>query len=519
MLKINQIVCPLDADMNQLKPYIAKKCHLQPEDILSYTLLRQSLDARKQRCYKLTVLIDTPLEKRLLKKKDPDITLAEPFVPYNYPVIETPVRPLVVGLGPAGMFAALALAKAGCRPIVLERGKSVDERIADVEAFWKTGQLNPVSNVQFGEGGAGTFSDGKLTTRIKDQRISFILQELVEAGADPKILYQQHPHIGTDKLRTIVKTIRQKIMQLGGEVLFEHQVTNFLIQSGKIEGVIANQKTFLSPHVILAIGHSATDTFRQLNQQGIAMEAKDFAVGVRIEHPQSWVNQVQYKQDAQNPHLPAAEYRLTHTTSTGRGVYTFCMCPGGTVVCAASALGQQVINGMSESERNKENANSAILVQVTQKDLTGGLFAGLDYIEQLEKKAWQMGNESFQACAQWAPDFLNSKHPPFALTSSYPFSLKFVDLHDLFDDFLCQALQEALSAFDRKMPGFARGLLIAVESRSSCPIRIVRDARQVSLSTQGLYPCGEGAGYAGGIVSSALDGLRCAEAVMRDLKT
>jgi len=518
MLQVNQITCSLDQDMNQLKGLIAKKCKIKEDDILSYTLIRQSFDGRKQPCFKLSVLLETSQEKKLLKTKHPDIVQVQPLKRIQYGPCNTEKRPIVIGFGPAGMFAALALAEAGTRPIILERGKPVEERIIDVEEFWKTGKLNPESNVQFGEGGAGTFSDGKLTTRVKDERIRYILEKLVEAGADSSILYQQHPHIGTDKLRWIVRNIRKKIIELGGEIHFNSQCTALILDNGKVVGAKVHHENYYSTEIILAIGHSATDTFKALHHQGVFMESKDFAIGVRIEHPQEWVNHTQYKEYANHPVLNSAEYRLTYTTTKNRGVYTFCMCPGGTVVPSSSSEGQLVVNGMSESGRDKANANSAVLVQVRKEDFGFGLFDGLNYAEKLERKAYTMGKSSWRAPAQWAPDFLKSNEEPFELNGTYALNHEFVDLHDLFDDFITEALEEGLKNFDRKMPGFARGLLTAVESRSSCPLRITRNASLESLSIQGLFPCGEGAGYAGGIVSSALDGLRCAEAVLNQYK-
>jgi len=416
------------------------------------------------------------------------------------------------------MFAALLLAEQGCRPIVLERGKCVEKRIQDVEHFWKTGELNEASNVQFGEGGAGTFSDGKLTTRVKDKRIEYVMDKLVEHGADPSIKWHTHAHIGTDKLRNIVRSIRNRILQLGGEVHFESQVTLLKITDGQIEGVYVNDDFYPSNHVFLAIGHSACDTFHQLHTQKIAMESKDFAVGVRVEHKQALINQCQYGQYASHPSLPSAEYRLAHQTSNGRGVYTFCMCPGGFVVPASSHQGKLVINGMSESKRDQINANSALLVQIRKEDFGNGLFDGLHYIEKLEKKAFELGGSNYKAPMQNSLDFLSDQiSTEFKdVKPSYALGGTLCDLKELFDEHIIQSLKEGLLAFDKKLPGFADGLLTAVESRSSSPLRILRDSTYQSVSVKGLYPIGEGAGYAGGITSSALDGLRAVEACLTE---
>ena len=515
MLQINQVVCPLDVDLTQLHFYIAKKCRIKPEDILRYTVLRKSLDARETPCLKISVLLDTPLEKKLLARKNRDIQKAIKIPPLVYPRSSFLDRPIIVGFGPAGMFAAMALAEAGCRPIILERGRMMEQRIQDVETFWKTGKLDPISNVQFGEGGAGTFSDGKLTTRIKDQRISYILHKLVEAGANPDILIEQHPHLGTDKLRQIVPQLRKKIEKMGGEFYFECHVDRCIIEKNRLIGVACKNQEFRSQHIIFAIGHSATDTYHMLHKANVAMSQKDFAVGVRVEHAQKWVNHTQYQHYADHSALKNAEYRLTHTTCDGRGVYTFCMCPGGSVVAASSSENQLVINGMSESSRSSNNANSAILVQVKTSDLLPHLFAGLEYLETIEKKAFELGGQHFKAPIQQIRNFLKLPQLEPDIQASYPLNKTICDLHDLFDPFICKALEEALIAFDHKMPGFVSGLLTAPETRSSSPLRIQRNENCES-NIKGLYPCGEGAGYAGGIMSSALDGLRCAEAILKD---
>ncbi len=515
MLQINQISCPIDSNVNNLEKFIAKKCHIKESDILSYRLIRQSLDARKELCYKVSVLLETPLEKKLLKKKNNDITLADEPKKISFHCHNFDERPIVIGFGPAGIFCALALAEAGCKPIVLERGKAVDQRVKDVEDFWKTGILNPHSNVQFGEGGAGTFSDGKLTTRVKDARISYILEKLVEAGADEKIIYQQHPHIGTDKLREIVKNIRNRIIELEGEIFFEHQVNELIIKNKQILGVKVNNKELMSSHVVLAIGHSAIDTLKTCYKQEIAMEAKDISIGVRIEHLQDWVNTVQYKEHVNHPSLASAEYRLTMKTSNQQGVYTFCMCPGGSVVAASSEHEKLVVNGMSESKRDNIFANSALLVQVKSIDKKD-VFSSLNYIENLEKKAFELAKQSYQAPAQAAQDFLLNKTTTVLPQNSYSLGCTSINLHDLFDEDIIIALKEAILEFDKKMPGFSNGLLIALESRSSSPFRMLRNDELQSINVNGLYPCGEGVGYAGGIISSSLDGLRCAEAILNE---
>ncbi len=519
MLQIQQIECTLDQTIEDLPSLIAKKLKIRTSDLLSMEIVKESLDARKTLVRKYTCNIEVKNEKAILKKMLKFVSSIEHAVPYQFECHKTlPERPIVIGFGPAGMFAALLLAEKGQKPIVFERGKCVEERIKDVESFWKSGQLNEASNVQFGEGGAGTFSDGKLTTRVKDRRIDYVMDKLIEHGADASIKWHTHAHIGTDKLRNIVKNIRKKIIELGGEIHFESQVHTLIIKDGTIQGVKVHDQVYSSQHVFLAIGHSACDTFHDLYRQNVAMESKEFAVGVRIEHKQALINQCQYGEFASHPSLPAAEYRLAHQTSNGRGVYTFCMCPGGFVVPASSHQGKLVVNGMSESQRNQINANSALLVQIRKDDFGSGLFDGLHYIEALERKAFLMGGSNYRAPMQNSSDFLKDK-PSVSfkdIQPSYALGGTLCDLSQLFDPQIVQSLKEGLLAFDKKLPGFADGLLTAVESRSSSPLRILRNTDYQSISIKGLYPIGEGAGYAGGITSSALDGLRAVEACLSE---
>lgn len=519
MLQIQQIECTLDQTIEDLPSLIAQKLKISEADLFSMEIVKESLDARKTLVRKYTCNIEVKNEKAILKKKLKFVSSIEPAVPYHFDCQKKlPDRPIVVGFGPAGMFAALLLAEKGQKPIVFERGKCVEKRIQDVEKFWKTGQLQEASNVQFGEGGAGTFSDGKLTTRVKDRRIDYVMDKLIEHGADASIKWHTHAHIGTDKLREIVRNIRNTIIQLGGEIHFESQVHALSIKNDAVQGVVVHDQIYPSQHVFLAIGHSACDTFYELYDQNVAMESKEFSVGVRIEHKQTLINQCQYGIHAHHPSLPAAEYRLAHQASNGRGVYTFCMCPGGFVVPASSHQGKLVINGMSESQRNQINANSALLVQIRKEDFGPGVFDGLQYIEALEKKAFVMGGGNYRAPMQNSADFLKDQ-PSVSfrdIQPSYALGGTLCDLSQLFDPQIVQSLKEGLIAFDKKLPGFADGLLTAVESRSSSPIRILRNSDYQSTSFKGLYPIGEGAGYAGGITSSALDGLRAVEACLKE---
>lgn len=520
MIRVNQIYLTLDEEKEQLKEKVAHKLRMPIEDILDMQIYRESIDARKQEVrFSYTVDVNVRNEKKYIRYKD---VMETPKLDYDYPVpgvMKGNGKVIVAGFGPAGMFAALLLAQMGYCPYVVERGGNVDERVLKVEDFWEHGTLDQTCNVQFGEGGAGTFSDGKLTTRSKDLRSRKVLEEFVKFGAPEEILYQAYPHIGTDLLRGIVKKMREEIIRLGGEVHFHAQLTDFQMEVGQITSVKVNEEWTDCAAVLLAIGHSARDTFTLLKEKQLAMEAKAFAVGVRIEHPQTLINEAQYKTFANHPKLKAAEYRLTHKTVDGRGAYTFCMCPGGSVVASASEENGIVVNGMSEHARDKENANSAILVNVGPDDFGHDILDGVHFQRQLEQKAFQMGQGNYRAPAQLVKDYL-ANIPSTKIGNvqpTYQPGVTLCDLHELFPSYINDALEEAILAFDRKLKGFAMGnaIMTGVETRSSSPLRILRDHECLQSETlSNLYPCGEGAGYAGGIVSAAIDGLRCAEKII-----
>lgn len=533
MLRISQLKIGINESIEKLPMLIAKKLKIKETEIKNYQIFKESIDARRGIItFVYTVDVTLANEINILNKKIPHVSQT-PHLDYQMPpkreVMPTK-RPIVIGFGPAGMFAALLLAEAGYRPLVFERGGSVDERIKSIDHFWKNGQLDPESNVQFGEGGAGTFSDGKLTTRVKDLRGRKVLEEFIRAGAPKEILYKAHPHIGTDLLRHVVVNIRETILTLGGEVHFNTKIDDFIIDDGQIRGVVTKNKfdpnesqRFESDHVILAVGHSARDTFEKLYEHQVDMVAKPFAIGLRIEHPQKLINQAQYKEFAEHPKLGQAEYRLAHQATNGRGVYTFCMCPGGYVVPASSEPNRIVTNGMSEHARAEMNANSAVLVQIRLDDFQSDHpLAGVEFQRQLESKAFVMGGSNYQAPAQLVGDFLANR--PSMVTGStkpsYALGIQLTNLHDLFSKEICEAMIEGIYAFDKKLSGFANNdaILTGIESRSSSPIRITRDLKSFeSTNLKGLYPIGEGAGFAGGIVSSAIDGLRCAERVIDSL--
>jgi len=528
MLRLTEIKLPLDHAQDAIKTAIFKKLQISPNDLISYSIFKRSYDARKKEEIILVYILDieTTQEKKLLQrfKKDPHVTVA-PSMSYRQ-VAQAPVhlamRPIVIGTGPCGMFAALMLAQMGFRPIVLERGKAVKERTADTFGFWrKKGDLNPESNAQFGEGGAGTFSDGKLYSQVRDSQHHGrkVLTELVNAGASPEILYVNKPHIGTFKLVGIVEKMRATIESLGGEIRFQNRVEDIHIEQGQVRGVtLASGEYIRSDHVILAVGHSARDTFQMLFDRGVYVEAKPFSIGFRVEHPQSLIDHSRFGERAYSHRLlGAADYKLVHHCSNGRSVYSFCMCPGGLVVAAASEPGRLVTNGMSQYSRNERNANSAIVVGITPNDYPGHPLAGIDFQRRLEERAFELGGGNYNAPGQLVGDFIADRPSKElgAIRPSYTPGVRLGDLSLSLPDYAIVAIREALSAFGKQIKGFAMhdAVLTGVETRTSSPIRIKRREDGQSLNTEGLYPAGEGAGYAGGILSAGIDGIKAAEAV------
>ncbi|MDO4311863.1 MAG: NAD(P)-binding protein [Eubacteriales bacterium] len=529
MIRIRQLKLHIDHTEAELKKKICRTLRIREAALLSYNIRRQSLDARRKPelfyIYTVDVLISS--EKQVLKKnRDKNVSLSD-WKPYEYPQIgEIPMRhrPIIVGSGPAGMFCAYLLAELGYRPILLERGMPAKQRAADVENFWKTGILNPNSNVQFGEGGAGTFSDGKLNTLVKDPvgRNQKVLEIFVEHGAPEEILYVNKPHIGTDVLVNVVKSIRQRIIANGGEVYFHRQVTDLSFSDQKLQGLtvrdtVSGTEEFLDAQtVVLAIGHSARDTFEMLDYRGLNMEPKAFAVGVRIEHSQKMIDKSQYGRN-RGQELPAAAYKLTASLDNGRSAYTFCMCPGGYVVNASSEMGLLAVNGMSYHDRAGTNANSAVIVTVRPEDYPGdGPLSGVAFQRALERKAYAAG--AGKVPVQLFEDFCNNKAST-ELGSIQPqikggYTLS--NVRELFPEEIGNSIELGIRAFDRKLAGYGAGdaILSGVESRTSSPVRIIRD-ETLQSNFSGLYPCGEGAGYAGGITSAAMDGLKVAEAIAK----
>src|SRR6188768_1119541 len=524
---------PLDYKPEALRQAIVKRLAIADGDLLDFTLFKRSYDARKKNSGILFIcIVDVTVrdEAAVLGKcaRDQQIGVA-PDTTYH-PVAQAPAelkdRPLIVGFGPCGLFAALLLAQMGFRPIVLERGRDVRRRTQDTWALWRQKILTPESNVQFGEGGAGLFSDGKLYSQIKDPKFygRQVMREFVKAGAPEEILFVSKPHIGTFRLTGIVEKMRAEIIELGGEVRFESKMTDVIIDNGRIDGVVLEGgETIPSHHVVLALGHSSRDTLRMLERRKVFLEAKPFAIGFRIEHPQSLIDRARFGRFAGHPELGAADYKLVHHATNGRSVYSFCMCPGGTVVAATSEPGRVVTNGMSQYSRNERNANAGIVVGIDpEKDFPGGPLAGVTLQEQLEEKAFELGGRDYCAPGQLVGDFVRSVASTQLgeVEPSYKPGVKLGDLAEALPAYAIDAIREALPMFGRQIAGFDRAdaILTGVESRTSSPVRITRDAESLqSLNVRGLYPCGEGAGYAGGILSAGVDGIKVAEAVARDL--
>ncbi|MBU1437541.1 MAG: NAD(P)/FAD-dependent oxidoreductase [Gammaproteobacteria bacterium] len=527
MIRLTEIKLPLNHDQDALPAAILNKLKLKPEQLKSFSMFKRGYDARKKSDIQLIYTLDVEVDQEvsLLKKfeKDPHVK-PSPDTRYKY-VAQAPQqldeRPVVIGLGPCGLFAGLLLAQMGFKPIILERGKEVRERTKDTFGFWRKKPLNTESNVQFGEGGAGTFSDGKLYSQVKDPKHygRKVMSEFVAAGAPDEIMYVSKPHIGTFKLVNMVEKMRANIIELGGEIRFSTRVDDLLLTDGAVTGLqLSTGETLPCRHVVLAVGHSARDTFEMLHQRGVYIEAKPFSIGFRIEHRQSMIDECRFGSNAGNPILGAADYKLVHHCSNGRTVYSFCMCPGGTVVAAASEAGRVVTNGMSQYSRNERNANSAIVVGIDpERDYPGHPLAGIELQRTLEAQAYVLGGENYDAPAQLIGDFLaGTPSNEFGeVQPSYTPGVKLTDLSKVLPDFAIAAIREAIPAFDQQIKGFARpeGLLTGVETRTSSPICIKRGTNFQSLNIQGLYPAGEGAGYAGGILSAGIDGIKVAEAL------
>ena len=533
MIRIIELSLPLDHPGDALRAAIVRRLGIAEADLLDYTVFKRSYDARKKNSaivFVYIVDVEVRNEAEILRRLAHDRKLGPAPDTSYHPVGRAPAglreRPVIVGFGPCGLFAALILAQAGFRPIVLERGRDVRRRTQDTWALWRKNTLDPESNVQFGEGGAGLFSDGKLYSQIKDPNFygRKVMQEFVRAGAPPEILYVSKPHIGTFRLTGVVTAMRKEILALGGEVRFEARVTDLLIDGGQVEGVVLeNGEAVRSRHVVLALGHSARDTVRMLHRRGVFIEAKPFAVGLRIEHPQSLIDKARLGPYAGHPVLGAADYKLVHHAKNGRAVYSFCMCPGGTVVAATSETGRVVTNGMSQYSRKERNANAGIVVGITpEQDFPGGPLAGIELQERLESLAFELGGSDYSAPCQRVGDFIRGV-PSTGLGSvlpSYKPGVRLGDLAPLLPDYAVEAIREALPAFGRQIRGFDRddALLTGVETRTSSPVRVTRDKLTMqSLNVRGLYPAGEGAGYAGGILSAGVDGIKAAEAIVRSI--
>tara|TARA_B110000285_G_scaffold41423_1_gene45534 strand:+ start:2064 stop:3665 length:1602 start_codon:yes stop_codon:yes gene_type:complete len=526
MIRISNLQLPLDHDEKALSQAILTRLSIQAEDLLDYVVHRRGYDARKKSNIVLIYTLDVNTNKNeqlLASFIDDQLIKVSPDMSYKFVAHaqdKVQERPIVIGFGPCGLLIGLVLAQMGYKPIIIERGAAVRQRTKDTFGFWRKKTLNTESNVQFGEGGAGTFSDGKLYSQVKDPNhySRKVLTEFVEAGAPEEILFVSKPHIGTFRLVSMVEKMRASIEELGGEIRFDTRVDDVHIEDGQMCGVtLADGEVIKSNHIALAIGHSARDTFQMLFDKNVYIEAKPFSIGFRIEHPQAQIDKARFGANAGNEILGAADYKLVHHSTNGRSVYSFCMCPGGTVVAATSEEHQVVTNGMSQYSRAERNANSAIVVGIDPSDYPGDALAGIELQRQLERKAYVMGGENYHAPAQTVGDFLKGKSSQELGTvqPSFKPGIKLTDLSDALPDYCIEAIREAIPVFDRKVKGFALAdaLLTGVETRTSAPICIKRGKDMQSINTLGLYPAGEGAGYAGGIMSAAIDGIKIAEAM------
>lgn len=542
MIHLTDLRLPLEHTEDELQAAIIERLAIAPADLLSFEIFKRSHDARKKSALSFIYSIDAhvlaPTEVLKRFHDDPHIR-PSPNTDYTFvipardettqsvpPLTASPERlasrprPVVIGFGPCGIFAALLLAQMGLRPIVLERGKAVRERTQDTWKLWRKNILNPESNVQFGEGGAGTFSDGKLYSQIKDPKFygRKVIQEFIKAGAPEEIQYVAKPHIGTFRLVGVVEKMREEIIALGGDIRFSQKVVGFDIQNQQLKAIqLENGDVLPADHVIVALGHSARDTFEIMHEAGVFMEAKPFSVGFRIEHPQSLIDRARLGVHAGNKLIGAADYKLVHHASNGRGVYSFCMCPGGTVVAATSEPNRVVTNGMSQYSRNERNANAGIVVGITPEDYPGSPLAGIDFQREIESRAYVLGGSTYEAPGQLVGDFLMGRASTElgSVTPSYQPGVHLTDLATSLPDYAIQAIREAIPAFEKQIKGFSMhdAVLTGVETRTSSPFRMTRGADYQSLNVKGLYPAGEGAGYAGGILSAGVDGIKVAEAL------
>lgn len=527
MIRINAVSLALDEPLQVLKTKAAKALRIGEEEIREFRILKESVDARGSEVrltYSIMVRVDG--EERVLGRnrsnKDVSAYQEEAREPLNFGTEALTQRPVIVGLGPAGLFAGLLLAQHGYRPLIVERGQDVDSRTKTVDDFMQGGPLDTESNIQFGEGGAGAFSDGKLTTRIKDQRVKEVLDALIRAGAPEEIAYLSKPHVGTDLLKGVVKTIRERIIALGGEVVFSEKLKDVRIRNGRLESIMLASGEIPCSVLILAIGHSSRDTYQMLFDRGVAIESKPMAMGVRVENLQTFIDRSQYGEFSGHPRLKAAEYKLTAKLSDGRGAYSFCMCPGGYVVPAASEDGRLVVNGMSYHAREGRNANSAIVVSVTPKDFGEHPLDGIAFQREIESAAFREGGGGYTAPVQLVRDFLEGKvSKDFEeVTPSYVPGVGMRKMDKILPSFITSGLKEGFRSFDTKIKGFTThgAIITGVETRTSAPLRIMRNAEHESINVRGIFPTGEGAGYAGGIISAAVDGMKAAESVMRSFR-